>query len=73
MYFSTVEICVPCPKGTTCCGSVWGKCVCWHPVISSCCTHPPDPVCEAANAACIALKKPIEAALEAAKATLNTV
>ena len=47
-------------------------CVCWRPKIGSCCTHPPDPVCEAANAACIALKKPIEAALEAAKATVNT-
>ena len=69
---SIVEVCVPCPKSTTCCGTVWGVCVCYHPVIGSCCTDAPDPVCESANAACIALKKPIETALEGAKATLNT-
>ena len=41
-------------------------------MFGTCCTHAPDAVCESANAACITLKKPIETALEGAKATVNT-
>ena len=51
---------------------MWGACVCVRPVIGSCCTSAPDPVCEAANAACIALKEPIRAALTVAEVTVNT-
>ena len=71
-YFSIVRACIKCPKGTTCCGSVWGTCVCYRPVFGDCCTSVPDPVCESQNAACLALKEPLKAALTAAEATVNT-
>ncbi len=70
--FCTVNACVPCPKGTTCCGTAWGKCICWRPKFGDCCTRVPDVVCESENAACLALKEPIKAALTGAEATVNT-
>ena len=51
---------------------MWGACVCVRPTFGSCCTSAPDPVCEAANVACIALKEPLKAALTAAEAVVNT-
>ena len=69
---STVKACVPCPKGTTCCGKVWGRCVCRRPKFGKCCASVPDAACHAKNAGCYALKKPIQASLRAAKAIVNT-
>ena len=46
---------------------MWGACVCTHPTWDSCCTRIPDPICEAANLACLALKEPIKLALSAAE------
>ena len=45
---------------------------CKQPKIGSCCVEIPDPICESENAACLALKEPIKAALEGAKATVTT-
>ena len=50
---------------------MFGTCVCVRPVIGSCCTSVPDPVCESQNAACLALKEPLKASLTAAEATVN--
>ena len=41
-------------------------------MFGDCCTSVPDPVCEAANAACIALKEPLKAALVVAEEAVNT-
>ena len=62
-----LAVCVGCPGGWTCCGTVWGTCVCTHPTWNSCCYSVSDPVCEAANAACIALKETVKTALSGAK------
>ena len=72
IILSAVKACVPCPKGTTCCGHVWGKCICRRPKFGSCCASVPDAACHAKNAGCYALKKPIQASLRAAKAIVNT-
>ena len=70
-------VCIGCPNGWTCCGKVWGKCACKRPKWKSCCKRVPDPTCEAENAACLALKKPLEASLivaeEAVKEARNTL
>lgn len=71
-FLSIVKACVPCPKGTTCCGKVWGRCVCRRPKFGKCCARVPDAACHAKNAGCYALKKPIQASLRAAKAIINT-
>lgn len=63
--------CVPCPRGTTCCGRVWGRCICYRPVFGRCCKTVPDVACHTANAGCYALKKPIQASLRAAQAVLH--
>lgn len=65
-------VCVGCVRGSTCCGTVWGRCVCWRPKWNGCCHRIADPTCEAANAACIALKEPIRAALRGAEALIDT-
>ena len=64
-------VCIGCPNGFTCCGTVWGVCVCTHPTWKSCCTRIPDPICEAANVACLALKEPIKLALKAAEEVVD--
>ena len=51
---------------------MWGHCVCRRPTFGSCCTSVPDAPCHAKNAGCYALKKPIQAALEGARAVVNT-
>lgn len=74
-YYSLIHthniVCVGCVSGTTCCGTVWGTCVCIVPRYRSCCWRVRDPVCEAENAACELLKAPIHVLLEAAEATLR--
>ena len=65
-------VCVGCPDGFTCCGTVWGACVCTHPTWNSCCTRIPDPICEAENAACLALKEPIKLALKGAEELVDS-
>ena len=40
--------------------------------MGTCCTDVPDPACQSANAACIALKTPIKTALEGAKGAVIT-
>ena len=67
MTFLSFLACIGCPDGFTCCGTVWGVCVCTHPTWDSCCTRIPDPICEAENLACLALKEPIKLALSAAE------
>ena len=62
-----ISACIGCPDGFTCCGTAWGVCICTHPTWNSCCTRVPDPVCEAANVACVALKEPIKLALKGAE------
>jgi hypothetical protein len=69
---STVRACIPCPKGTTCCGKVWGRCVCRRPKFGKCCSSVPNAACHAKNAGCYALKKPIQASLRGARAIINT-
>ena len=64
-------VCVGCISGLTCCGTVWGNCICVAPRFRSCCWRASDPVCEAQNAACELLKAPIRILLEAAEATLR--
>ena len=59
-------MCIGCPKGWRCCGRAWGKCVCTLPGWDSCCTRVKNAVCIAANAACWALKKPLDVILKAA-------
>ena len=65
-------VCVGCFDGTTCCGRAWGRCVCRRPRWNGCCTRITDPTCEAANAACTALKEPISLALRGAEALVQT-
>ena len=60
-------MCVGCPSGWVCCGRAWGACVCTHPGWNSCCTHVNNPICVAANAACAALKAPLDLALVVAR------
>ena len=64
-------VCVGCPDGFTCCGTVWGTCVCTRPKWNSCCFRSPDPICEAENAACLALKEPIKASLSLAEKAVD--
>ena len=77
-YFILYAVCVGCPSGWVCHKRVWGKCVFGTPGWNSCCTRITDPVCIAKNAACYALKKPLDFALSVAikvvdksKVTLN--
>ena len=72
IILSTVRACVPCPKGTTCCGKVWGRCVCRRPKFGKCCASVPNAACHAKNAGCYALKKPIQVSLRGAKVIVNT-
>ena len=65
-------VCVGCLDGSTCCGTAWGHCVCWRPKWNGCCHRISDPTCEAANAACIALKEPIKLSLRGAEALVGT-
>ena len=65
-------VCVGCFDGSTCCGTAWGHCVCWRPRWNGCCRRISDPTCEAANAACIALKEPIRLSLSGAEALVGT-
>ena len=51
---------------------MWGACVCTRPRWNSCCFRSPDPICEAENAACLALKEPIKAALSAAEKVVDS-
>ena len=67
-----IPVCVGCPDGFTCCGTVWGACVCTHPTWNSCCTRIPDPICEGENVACLALKEPIKLALKAAEEIVDS-
>ena len=76
--FILCAVCVGCPSGWTCCRRVWGRCVCKRPGWNSCCRRITNPVCTAKNAACYALKRPLDHALrvairgvEASKRTLN--
>ena len=46
--------------------------MCQRPTWNSCCTRITDPTCEAANAACYALKEPIKAALSGAEAIVDS-
>ena len=71
-WLVSIRKCTPCPKGFTCCGKAFGKCICKRPKIGSCCIEIPDPVCEGKNAAYLTLKKPIEIALKGAKVIGNT-
>ena len=66
------KVCVGCLAGSTCCGRVWGRCVCRRPRWNGCCHRVSDPVCEAANAACIALRESIRAAMRRAEALVGT-
>ena len=63
---SFLTVCIGCPRGWKCCGKVWGTCVCKRPKWNSCCKRITDPVCLGRNAACYALKKPLDFALTAA-------
>ena len=65
-------VCVGCLDGTTCCGTAWGHCVCYRPRWNGCCHRVTDPTCEAANAACTALREPIRLALSGAEALVQT-
>ena len=70
MYFYLCSYsieCVGCPGPFTCCGTAWGVCICTHPTWNSCCFTIPDPICEAENVACLALKEPIKLALKGAE------
>lgn len=67
----SLSVCVGCPNGFTCCGKVFGKCVCKRPKWKNCCTRSPDPVCESENAACVALKEPIKLTLKAAEEAVD--
>ena len=66
------KVCIGCIAGTTCCGRVWGRCVCWRPRWNGCCRTVSDPVCVATNAACNAFREPIRAALRSAEALVGT-
>ena len=59
-------MCIPCPDGWTCCGKVWGTCICTHPTFDDCCTRADDPVCLTENGACAALKEPLKGILKGA-------
>ena len=63
--------CVGCPRGWTCCGRAWGKCVCSRPKWDGCCTRITDPTCLAANTACDALRETAKAALRAAEGVVS--
>ena len=65
-------VCVGCPSGWTCCGTAWGTCICTRPGWNSCCTRISDPVCEAENVACTALKAPIKLTLRAAEEVVDS-
>ena len=70
--FCPVRVCSPCPTGTTCCGTCcWGTCICYRPTFGECCVNGPDLVCEGQNAACIALKTPLEEALKLAERAVD--
>ena len=64
-------VCIGCPGPWTCCGTAWGVCVCTIPTWNSCCIRKSDPICEAENAACLALKEPIKLALRAAEEVVD--
>ena len=55
----------------TCCGTVFGECVCYRPGWNSCCFSAPDPICEGQNAICTALRAPLWLALQAALELVN--
>ena len=62
---------IVCVYGCGGCSCSWsGRCRCR---CSSCHRRIPDAACQAANAACRALKAPLEASLNAARDTLNTL
>ena len=65
-------VCTGCFDGTTCCGRAWGHCVCHRPRWNSCCHRITDPVCEAQNIACRALRESIRLALDVAEALVDT-
>ena len=71
LYFSLITACLGCPDGFTCCARVWGECVFECPTWNNCCTRIPDPVCEAENLACLALKEPIELVLKGAEEVVD--
>lgn len=64
-------VCIGCFDGTDCCGSAWGQCVCWTPRWNGCCHGVTDPTCLAQNAACYALKEPLQAALQVAEVVVD--
>ena len=72
VHTHTHAVCIGCFSGTTCCGTVWGRCVCYLPRWRGCCTRVTNPTCEAQNAACELLKAPIRVLLDTARATLDT-
>ena len=59
-------VCVGCSRGWHCCGMVWNRCVCHRPGWDSCYHRVSDATCHAHNAACWALKRPLDLALKAA-------
>ena len=72
IFFKHFVVCIGCPDGFTCCGTVWGVCICTHPTWDSCCTRIPDPICEAENLACLALKEPIKLLLKGAEELVDS-
>ena len=67
MFSLFCPVCIGCFDGTYCCARAWGKCVLRCPEWDSCCSRISDPICEAENVACEALKAPIQVALAAAR------
>ncbi len=71
VLFPPFIVCIGCIRGTRCCGRVWGNCICLRPHFESCCSRISDPTCEAANAACNALRATARAALRVVEETVR--
>jgi len=65
------SVCFGCFDGTSCCGRIFGRCVCRRPRWNGCCRRVTDPICLAGNTACRGLRATISATLSAARRVVD--
>lgn len=65
------SVCFGCFDGTSCCGRIFGRCVCRRPRWNGCCRRVTDPICLAGNTACRGLRATISATLSSARRVVD--
>ena len=71
MQLFILAVCVPCIDGTFCCGRIFGVCICGLPDIKDCCNRITDPICEAANFGCEALRATANLGIDVAEGVVE--